>query len=402
MKKKILIIGPGMEIGGVERSLIGLLNSIDYDEFEVDLFLLSHTGEFMHLIDKRTRLLPEDKKFSLISWSISSLIRQGHWGMALIRLFSKIYGDLRAKVTKSDTLNITICKKLVSKISKPLTEHYDIALGFLGPHYFLEEKVDADLKIGWVHTDYANVNEKPDVKYTLPMWNKLDYIACVSKNVKDSFDSVYSTLINKTIVIENIMSSDFVKIQADLFEIESEMPEDGHIRILSVGRFCVAKAFDEAVVSCSILVKKGYLIKWYLIGYGPDEGLIREKIKEYHMEEYMIILGKKNNPYPYMKACDIYVQPSRYEGKAVTVTEAQILNKPVLITRYATAMSQVKDGIDGCICDMGALGVAEGLEYLINHVEIRERLIENTRKEKYDNAEEINKIIRLWKGTSND
>ena len=278
-----------------------------------------------------------------------------------------------------------------------MPEHYNIALGFFGPHYFLEEKVDADLKIGWVHTDYANVNEKPDVKYTLPMWNKLDYIACVSKNVKDSFDSVYSTLINKTIVIENIMSSDFVKIQANLFDVENEMPKDGHIRILSVGRFCVAKAFDEAVVACSILVKKGYPIKWYLIGYGPDEEVIRRKRKEYCMEEHIIILGKKNNPYPYMKACDIYVQPSRYEGKAVTVIEAQILNKPVLITRYATATSQVKEGIDGYICNMGAQGVAEGVEYLINHIEIRERLIENTRKEKYDNAEEVNKIIQLWK-----
>ena len=193
------------------------------------------------------------------------------------------------------------------------------------------------------------------------------------------------------------MSSQFIKAQADMFEVENEMPKDGHIRVLSVGRFCVAKAFDEAVVSCSILVRKGYNIKWYLVGYGPDEGLIREKIKEYHMEEYMIILGKKDNPYPYMKACDIYVQPSRYEGKAVTVTEAQILNKPVLITRYATAMSQVKDGIDGYICDMGAIGVAEGLEYLINHTEVREYLIENTKKQKYNNAEEIEKIIQLWK-----
>lgn len=397
MKKKILIIGPGMEIGGVERSLLGLLNSIDYDKFEVDLFLLSHTGEFMPLIDKQAGLLSEDKKFSLISWPISALIRQKHWGMASIRLFSKFYGDLRAKVTKNETLNITICKNIVSKISRPLPRHYDVALGFFGPHYFLEEKVNADLKIGWVHTDYGNINEKPDVKYTLPMWSSLDYIACVSENVKESFDSVYSSLRNKTVVIENIMSSQFIKAQADMFEVENEMPKDGHIRVLSVGRFCVAKAFDEAVVSCSILVRKGYNIKWYLVGYGPDEGLIREKIKEYHMEEYMIILGKKDNPYPYMKACDIYVQPSRYEGKAVTVTEAQILNKPVLITRYATAMSQVKDGIDGYICDMGAIGVAEGLEYLINHTEVREYLIENTKKQKYNNAEEIEKIIQLWK-----
>lgn len=401
MKKKILVIGPGMEIGGVERSLIGLLNSIDYDEFEVDLFLLSHTGEFMPLIDKRTRLLPEDKKLSLISWSISALIRQGHWGMALIRLFSKIYGDLRAKITKSDTLNITICKKLVSKISKPLPDHYDIALGFLGPHYFLEEKVDADLKIGWVHTDYANINEKPDVKYTLPMWNKLHYIACVSENVKQSFDSVYPSLTDKTIIIENIMSSEFIKSQANLFGVEREMPADGYVRVLSVGRFCTAKAFDEAVISCSILVKRGYKIKWYLIGYGPDEHLIKEKIEEFHMKDHMIILGKRDNPYPYIKACDIYAQPSRYEGKAVTVTEAQILNKPVLITRYATAASQVKEDIDGYICEMGAESVANGLEYLLNHEDVRSRLIENTMKEEYDNKAEVNKIVKLWENEYN-
>lgn len=116
------------------------------------------------------------------------------------------------------------------------------------------------------------------------------------------------------------------------------------------------------------------------------------------MKENMIILGKKDNPYPYIKACDIYAQPSRYEGKAVTVTEAQILNKPVLITRYATATSQVKEGIDGYICDMGAIGVADGLEYLINHEEIRERLIKNTKEQNYNNSEEVNKIVKLWKG----
>lgn len=397
MKKKILIIGPGMEIGGVERSLLGLLNCIDYDNFEVDLFLLSHTGEFMSLIDERVNLLPEYKKFSLISWSILALIRQRHWGIAAIRLFSKFYGDLRAKISGTETLNITICKKIISKISSPLSNHYDIALGFFGPHYFLENNVSADLKIGWVHTDYANINEKPDVKYTFSMWNKLDYIACVSENVKMSFDSVYPELTNKTIVIENILSSEFIRAQANLFGVEKEMPEDGYVRVLSVGRFCTAKAFDEAVVSCSILVKRGYKIKWYLIGYGPDEHLIKEKIKELHMEEYMIILGKRENPYPYIKACDIYAQPSRYEGKAVTVTEAQILSKPVLITRYATAASQIKDGIDGYICDMGAVGVANGLEYLINHKEVRENLIANTKKQKYSNSEEVEKIIQLWR-----
>lgn len=396
MKKKVLIIGPGMEIGGVERSLLGLLNSINYENLDVDLFLLSHTGEFMSFLDRRACLLPEDKKFPLISWPISALIKNGHFVMASIRLFSKAYGNLRAKLSGTETLNITICKKLVSRFSAPLPKQYDIALGFFGPHYYLEEKVNADLKIGWVHTDYSNINEKPDVKYTLPMWEKLDYIACVSENVRKSFNMVYPGLADKTIVIENILSSDFVKKQADMFDVEDEMPVDEDVRILSVGRFCTAKAFDEAVVSCSILVEKGYHIKWYLIGYGPDEQLIRDKIKKLHMEEYMIILGKKDNPYPYMKACDIYAQPSRYEGKAVTVTEAQILHKPVMITRYVTAASQIREDIDGYICEMGVEGVVKGLEYLINHEEVRKQLIENTKKQNYDNSEEMNKILELW------
>lgn len=396
MKKKILIIGPGMEIGGVERSLLGLLNSVDYDKYDVDLFLLAHKGELMPLLDKRANLLPENKKFSLVNRPIAELVKNGHLIIGSIRLWSKIYGDVKAKITRTETLNITICKKIITKISRPLRSHYDIALGFFAPHYFLENKVAADTKIGWVHTDYSNTNEKPDVKYTLPMWQNLDYVACVSENVRKAFVSVYPSLGNKAVVIQNILSTDFIKKQAEMFRVEDEMPDDGSVKILSVGRFCTAKAFDVAVVSCDILVRKGYEIKWYLIGYGPDEQLIKDKIKELHMENYVIILGKRDNPYPYMKECDIYVQPSRYEGKAVTVTEAQILNKPVMITRYETADSQVEEGVDGYICEKGSEGVAAGLEYLINHEKIRNQLIENTKMKRYDTSKEINRIIELW------
>ena len=71
---------------------------------------------------------------------------------------------------------------------------------------------------------------------------------------------------------------------------------------------------------------------------------LKELIAQNNLEDSFILLGKKTNPYPYMKACDLYVQPSRYEGKAVTVTEAKILGKPILITNYPTARSQIEDG----------------------------------------------------------
>ena len=110
------------------------------------------------------------------------------------------------------------------------------------------------------------------------------------------------------------------------------------------------------------------------------------------MEDNVIILGKKNNPYPYIKECDIYVQPSRYEGKAVTVREAQMLNKPVVITKFSTSRSQLKDGIDGIIVSLDNEGCARGIIDLIRDKNLQNKLIENTKENDYSNMKEVQKI----------
>ena len=396
MKKQVLIIGPGMEVGGVERSLLGLLDAIDYSQYDVDLFLLNHSGEFMPLINPRVNLLPEEPKLSLISEPIAKLIRERHFQVGAIRLLCKLYGDVRAKVKQTDSVSITLCKRILMKQLRPFQRKYDVALGFFAPHYLLTDKTEAKLKIGWVHTDYSNINEKPDTDFMQPMWSKLDYIACVSEDVERAFQTVYPSLAEKTIVVENILSPDFVRREAGSVDISAEMPAFDGVNILSVGRFCAAKAFDRIPEGCRILLDRGYQVKWYLIGYGPDEQLLMDKIREFHMEDTVIVLGKKTNPYPYMKACDIYAQPSRYEGKAVTVREAQMLHKPVMITRFETSASQVQEGVDGIICDNDVNGIADGIAYLIDRVDVREKLIENTERRDYGNTEELQKLWRLY------
>ena len=139
----------------------------------------------------------------------------------------------------------------------------------------------------------------------------------------------------------------------------------------------------------------GLDVKWYLIGYGGDEPLIRQKIVEAGMEDRVIILGKKDNPYPYMRACDLYVQPSRYEGKAVTVREAQLLGKPVVITNYATSGSQLEDGVDGAIVPMDNAGCAAGIATLLRDPAQMQRLSENCKKRDYTNSAEVEKIYAL-------
>lgn len=165
-------------------------------------------------------------------------------------------------------------------------------------------------------------------------------------------------------------------------------------KLLSIGRFCEAKNYDNVPDICKRITEKGIDVKWYIIGYG-DDTLIRQKIKDAGMENHVVILGKRDNPYPYIKACDIYVQPSRYEGKSVTVREAQMLCKPVVVTNYPTASSQIKNGVDGIIVPMDNDGCAKGLAKVILDKDMQKRLTDYLKTHDYGNESEVEKIYQL-------
>lgn len=170
------------------------------------------------------------------------------------------------------------------------------------------------------------------------------------------------------------------------------------MNLLSIGRFCTAKNYDNVPDIARRMIDGGVEdLKWYIIGYGGDEALISRKIAEAGMENHVILLGKKENPYPYIKACDIYVQPSRYEGKSVTVREAQMLCKPVAVTAYPTAPSQIKDGVDGVILPLDNEGCARELARFIADKAEQERIVAYLRTHDYANASEVEKIYELLK-----
>ena len=168
------------------------------------------------------------------------------------------------------------------------------------------------------------------------------------------------------------------------------------LRLLSIGRFSYPKNYDNVPDICRRILNLGESeIKWFIIGYGPDEKLIRTKIAEVGMENRVILLGKRTNPYPYIKACDIYVQPSRYEGNSVTVREAQMLYKPVVVTNYPTASSQIKDGKDGVIVPLDNQGCAEGIVNLIRDKVKQEKIIHYLNTHDYGNEAEVGKLYAI-------
>ena len=398
-----------MEIGGAEMSLIGLLQSFDYSKVEVDLFVYRHQGELLAMIPKEVNLLPEIPAYAQIEAPLKETIKKGFWRIA--------YGRLKAKWEHKRFMkhNHPIDRGAIfGYIAKNVTPYlpdinpkttYDLAISFLTPHNIVLQKVKSKKKACWIHTDYTKVAVNAELE--LPIWGGYDHIVSISEKVTASFLKVFPTLKDKIVLIENILSERFVRERAKM-EIQTDIHKtspynDTTLNLLSVGRFSYAKNYDNVPDICKqinyqLSIASGdypLKVRWYLIGFGGDEALIRQRIQEAGMEDYVIILGKKTNPYPYIKACDIYVQPSRYEGKSVTVREAQILCKPVIVTNYTTAPSQIKDGIDGIIVPMDNMKCADGIVDFINNKDLQSQIIDYLQTHHYGNEEEVEKVYQL-------
>jgi glycosyltransferase involved in cell wall biosynthesis len=396
MKKKILISMYSLNIGGVERSLIGLLESFDYSKYDVDLFLYRHEGEFLSFIPKAVNLLPTIEEYTTFERPVKEIIKEGHIYLGAARVLAKIKATIKNNGAQKDNRTYKQMQYTwdysMPKLPK-LEKHYEVAISFLGPHNFILDKVKAKIKFGWNHTDYFGI-VNPDKDLDEKMWSRLDYIVNVSKDCEKSFLKVFPRLNNKVIVLENIISSAFVREQSNE-NIDGEMSEDESIKICTVGRFSSVKGFDMAVLACKNLIQLGYDIKWYIVGFGSEEAYIKQLIKENGIGDRFMLLGKKINPYPYIKKCDIYCQPSRYEGKAVTVREAQILGKPVVITNFPTAKSQLEDKVDGYICPGDVDGIVEGIKRLVDDADFRLKIANNANQRNYGNEAEVENIYKL-------
>ena len=396
MKKKLLIVSHALELGGAERSLIGFLDALDPEVWDTDLFLLRHEGELLNAIPAHINLLSAIPAYTVLARPMKDTLKEGHFLLTAARLVGKVAAkqyDKKHGFTDSGVsleFSHKYTYRLMPKI-QPETE-YDLAISFLTPHYICAHNIRAKKKIAWIHTDYSRVQVSRESE--LAMWDLYDYIASISDAVTESFVGVFPELKEKIVLIENILPERLIRQQADAFTVEAEMPAKG-IRLLSIGRYCTAKNFDNVPDMCARLLQYGLDVYWYIIGFGGDEALIRRKIKEAGMEERVILLGKKENPYPYIKACDLYVQPSRYEGKCVTVREAQMLGKPVVITRYATSESQLEDGVDGFIVPMDNDGCANGIAELLKHPKKLELLVKCCDDRDYSNSWEVEKIKGL-------
>lgn len=400
MKPRILILMHYLEIGGAESALIGMVRTLDPERVDVDLFLYDRRGELMADIPEWVNVLPPIGAYTMLERPMKEVLMSGYCRLVWRRWVGKRKAAIAFKRSGSSLENYSYFFYAISETNKILPSinshvEYDLAISFLTPHHFVLDKVNAKKKIGWIHTDYTKV--WVDVKEEWKMWSRLDNIVSISGDVTRTFCQMFPGAKERIMEIENILSPSYIKERSEHVrrdEILRELDAKGSKIFLTIGRFCHPKKMEEIPDILKSLRAKGHDARWYIIGFG-DDTLIQKSIARTEMGEYVKILGKKTNPYPYIRACDVYLQPSRYEGKSIVVREAQILGKPVIISNYPTATSQVRNGVDGYIVPMPIQECAEAIDVLLSDEGALTKVAEYNRSHDFGNESEVEKIYSL-------
>ena len=275
-----------------------------------------------------------------------------------------------------------------------LNEEYDYAVCY---HMhspimlrYVAGKVKAKNKIAWIHNDFSTTG------YAIQKYDKwlqfYDKFIGVSNKVSAEFAEKCPAYAIKTQTVHNIVDEEEIERKAsDMSQVESSFINDKRFKIVTVGRFVEQKGFDIAIDACRILKEKGADIAWYAIGYGKEEHAMQNAVIENTLQDNFVILGRRSNPYPYMKTADIYVQPSRHEGYPITLCEAKALNKLIVCTNFAGAEEQIINGENGIIVSgINAKDVAEAILGLYNDAIYRKRLQDNVQAQ--SNLEDWQKI----------
>lgn len=347
-KKRILIIVGSFNIGGTIVSLKSLLSKLDPLRLEVDVFARQKKGD---CIDKLTncRLLDENLWMSHSIYYKGAIIRYLNFLLLCIRKvfeyigidLSMIYNYIGGKQVGTDKYDAIIA--------------YDESL----PRYV--SYMPAKKRISWIHCDYRrHARGRDESKY----YDKMNYIVCVAESMRKVFIDIYPQYAEKTLAIHNVINVEDI-VEKSKSSIDDNRYSTDCFTMVSCGRLDPVKQFaliPEIASKIQSLSQKAF--KWYIIGDGEDSAAIESSIERYGMQDVVILLGKKPNPYPYMAKANIYVCTSYSEAHPLVVNEARALRVPVLCNKFESAYESVEDGRDGYIVPIESMAekIAEMME----------------------------------------
>ena len=387
-KKDILFVINNLNVGGAEKALISLLKLFDYDKYNVDLLLFKKEGLFLKQVPKEVNILHEPLNYKYFDMPFSKVIKdnflKGNWNV----IYRRIQFKLNTSKSKNSSEYEQFGWKPMSKTLIKIPKKYDVAIGFLekNPIYFVVDKVDATKKIGWIHTDYekSGMHVETDRKY----FEKLTNLVTVSIFAKNKLDLFFPTIINKTVIVQNIVNHDVVVRHLDV-------SKGMQVKIISVGRLEKVKSYDLGISVFKILKDKGVDFIWEILGEGSERKNIECEIHKAGLQKQIKLLGNKENIYDYLINSNVFLHLSQYEGDGIAIREAKLCGLNIVLTDFETADLHIKNGINGFICQRDPKLIADRIMEIINDNSLQEKLIANLKKEKLGNENEVEKLYHL-------
>ncbi len=381
MKKKVLFMMDSLTCGGAEKSLVSLLPLLDYNKVDVTLMLVKRGGVFECYVPKEVDVVSMPQSSSLLS----------KLGLLSHSLKIRLYKMIGKKEHFAETYWKSVGWTLDSMKQDC---QYDYAFAYQQgfPTYYVANCVSATKKFSWANVDLMKAGYNVD--FNASIYDKFDRVIGVSDAVSsDLVSQGYVRDKSKLVTIYDILNPVLIREMSK----ESGFTDNFEgTRIVTTGRMTHQKGYDLAVKAANELRKRGYKFRWSFVGDGIKRPEIEKLISEFHLEDYVELLGEKANPYPYMSAADIYAQTSIFEGFGLTVTEARILGKAEVCTNFPCAYNQITDGENGLICEMTPEDIANKIEMLLTDSALKAKLEATVANEVNRTAEtESKKVFEL-------
>lgn len=366
--KKIVFIAQHLTIGGIQKSLISVLNSIDFTSYDVTLYVRKKRLDLLPFINDKVKVIINDDKHhyylkpKAVVYQILAAINKLFCNSAGVNKYNQKLADyVRDSMFRYES------KRYFNN------QNYDVAISYWQGYntMFVDKYIKAKKKIMFFQ---ASVDEAHGVhEETMPHFDK---IVVEHEDIKKLLCSWYDNINEKIVILDNYTNPVFLKQMSTEFQIEKK---ENTMVLSTCARFSKDKGIDLAVEAARLLKERGLRFVWYLVGDGPTRDMVEVLIDKYELNDCITLTGMQKNPYPYMNASDIYVQPSYQEALSIAMLESQLLAIPMVSTKTPGGLVMVKDGINGYLADINAEALADVIEKMIvdseERVKMREYLL---------------------------
>lgn len=372
--KKLLFVINTLGYGGAERALLSLLNALNPKEYQISLFVLTGQGELVHALPAYVEIVNADyADCSVLTKEgrrhlLRSVLRAGIGKGLFVKRAGYLLRNLWAMEKKGRIQGDKLCWRILAEGAPALKEEYDLAVAYLegGATYYVADRVKAKKKAAFVHIAYAQAGY--DRGLDLDCYRRIDHIFAVSDEVREHFLEVYPEYCQKASVFHNMVDRNRI---CRLAEEGTGFSDDfSGIRILTVGRLTPQKRYDVAIEAMARLKKTSPIpVRWYVLGEGALREQLERQIRKLGIEKEFLLLGVRENPFPYLRECDLYVHATGFEGKSIAIQEAQVLGKPILAADCSGNREQIQQDVDGRLCPLDPDSVCQDILWMLAHPE---------------------------------